>query len=70
MWDRLALIILVIGGLNWGLVGIFEFDAVAWIFGGAAALISRIIYILVALAAVWCISFLFRRNAMGTTADI
>ena len=51
MWDRLALIILVIGGINWGLVGIFEFDAVAWIFGGAAALISRIIYILVALAA-------------------
>ena len=60
MWDKLALILLVIGGINWGLVGIFELDLVAWMFGGAASIVSRLIYILVALSAVWCISFLFR----------
>ena len=60
MWDKLALVLLVIGGINWGLVGIFELDLVAWMFGGAASVLSRLIYILVALSAVWCISFLFR----------
>ena len=54
MWDKLALILLIIGGVNWGLVGIFEFDLVAWLFGGAASLVSRAIYILVAISAVWC----------------
>ena len=69
MWDKLALILLVIGGVNWGLVGIFEFDLVAWLFGGAASIISITIYILVAISAVWCISLLFRRNALADTAD-
>ena len=46
MWDKLALILLVIGGVNWGLVGIFEFDLVAWLFGGATSALSRIVYIL------------------------
>ena len=68
MWDKLALILLVIGGVNWGLVGIFEFDLVAWLFGGAASALSRIVYILVAISAVWCISFLFRREALATDA--
>ncbi|MBR6761921.1 MAG: DUF378 domain-containing protein [Oscillospiraceae bacterium] len=63
MWDKLALILLVIGGINWGLVGIFELDLVAWLFGGAASLVSRVIYVLVALSAIWCISFLFRNNS-------
>lgn len=64
MWiDKLALVLLIIGGLNWGLVGIFSFDLVAWIFGGQGAVISRIIYILVALSAAWCISLLFRDNS-------
>lgn len=62
MWDKLALILLIIGGINWGLVGIFELDMVAWLFGGAASIISRAIYILVAIYAVWCISLLFRRD--------
>ena len=65
MWDKLALILLVIGGVNWGLVGIFEFDLV---FGGATSALSRIVYILVAISAVWCISFLFRREALATDA--
>ncbi len=59
MLDKIALILTIIGGVNWGLIGIFQFDLVAWIFGGQSAIISRIIYTLVALAAVWCISLLF-----------
>ena len=59
MLDKIALILTIIGGINWGLIGIFQFDLVAWIFGGQNAIISRIIYTLVALAAVWCISLLF-----------
>ena len=63
MLDKIALILLIIGGLNWGLVGIFSFDLVAWLFGGAGALLSRIVYILVALSAVWCVTLLFRDTA-------
>ena len=58
--DRIALALVVIGGINWGLVGIFRFDLVAWIFGGQTATVSRVIYTLVGLAALWCISLLFR----------
>ena len=60
--DRIALAVLIIGGLNWGLVGLFKFDLVAWIFGGQASVLSRIIYGLVGLAGVWCITLLFRKN--------
>ena len=60
--DTLALILAIIGSVNWGLVGIFRFDLVAWLFGGQAAVISRIIYTLVGLAGLWCITLLFRRN--------
>ena len=60
MLDKLSLILLIIGGLNWGSVGIFQFDIVAWICGGQTGIISRIIYTLVALSAIWCISLLFR----------
>ena len=66
MWiDKLALVLLIIGGLNWGLVGIFSFDLVAWLFGGLGAVISRIVYILVALSAAWRISLLFRDTAVA-----
>ena len=61
--DRIALILTIIGALNWGLVGLFSFDLVAWAFGGSTAIISRIVYTVIALAGVWCISLLFRRNA-------
>ena len=60
--DTIALILSIIGSLNWGLVGIFQFDLVAWLFGGQDALFSRIIYTLVGLAGLWCISLLFRRG--------
>lgn len=62
--DRIALILTVIGGINWGLVGIFKFDLVAWICGGQTAVFSRIIYTLVCLAAIWCISLMFRNSEM------
>ena len=58
--DTLTLILSIIGCVNWGLVGLFQFDLVAWLFGGASSLLSRIIYTLVGLAGLWCISFLFR----------
>ena len=60
--DRIALALAIIGGLNWGLIGIFRFDLVAFLFGGQTAVISRVIYTLVGLAAVWCISLLFRER--------
>lgn len=62
--DRIALILTIIGGINWGLVGIFKFDLVAWICGGQTAVFARIIYTLVCIAAVWCISLLFRNSEM------
>ncbi len=60
--DRIALFLVIIGALNWGSVGIFSFDAVAWLFGGEMSAISRIIYTLVGLAGVWCVSLLFRER--------
>ena len=60
LMDRIALTLTVIGALNWGSVGLFKFDVVAWLFGGQDAVISRIVYTLVALAGIWCISLIFR----------
>ncbi|MCI8611459.1 MAG: DUF378 domain-containing protein [Clostridiales bacterium] len=60
MLDRIALILVIIGALNWGSIGLFQFDIVAWICGGPAAVVSRIVYTLVALGGLWCISLLFR----------
>ena len=58
--DTAALLITVIGALNWGLVSLFQFDLMAWIGGGQGSIISRIIYGIVALAGIWCITLLFR----------
>ena len=60
--DTLALILSIIGSVNWGLVGLFKFDLVAWIFGGQAALLSRIIYTVIGAAALWCITLLFKHR--------
>lgn len=62
--NRIALILNIIGGINWLLVGLFKFDIVAWIFGGQDAVISRILYTIIGLAAVWCISLLFRNHML------
>lgn len=58
--DRIALILVIVGAFNWGSIGLFAFDAVAWICGGAGTLLARIIYTVVGLAGVWCVSLLFR----------
>jgi len=58
--DRIALILTVVGALNWGSIGLFQFDLVAWICGGQSSLLSRIIYTVVGLAGIWCISLIFR----------
>ena len=63
MMDTIALILSVIGALNWGLIGIAQFDLVAWLFGGQTALLSRVVYALVGLAGLWCITLLFGERA-------
>lgn len=67
MIDRIALVLAIIGGINWGSIGLFRFDLVAFLFGGQTATFSRIIYTLVGLAAVWCISLLFRNESESPT---
>ena len=67
MLDKISLALVIIGALNWGSIGLFQFDLVAWIFGGQGAILSRIVYTLVALAGIWCISLLFRTESAGAT---
>ncbi|MBE6904453.1 MAG: DUF378 domain-containing protein [Ruminococcaceae bacterium] len=64
--DKIALILTIIGALNWGSIGIFGFDIVAFFFGGQLSIISRIIYSLVGLGGIWCISLLFKRITNDT----
>ena len=67
--DTVSLLLAIIGAINWGLVGIFQFDLVAWIFGGQGAGFSRGIYTRVGLAGLWCISLLFRKNHDNSTEE-
>jgi len=60
--DRIALVFTIIGALNWGLIGLFRFDLVAYLFGGQTSGVSRVIYTLVGIAGIWCISLLFRQR--------
>ena len=60
--DKIALTLAIVGGLNWGSIGIFGFDIVAFLFGGANSALSRVVYTLVGLGAIWCISLLFRES--------
>ena len=62
MIDRIALILAIVGALNWGSIGIFGFDLVAYLCGGQLSTISRVIFTLVGIAGVWCISLLFRQR--------
>ena len=59
---RIPLILSIVGGLNWGLVALFQFDLVAWLFGGQGSLFSRIVYTIIGLAGLWCATFLFRKE--------
>lgn len=63
MMDMIALILVIIGAVNWALVGIFQFDLVAYLFGGQSAVLSRILYTVVGAAGLWCISLLFGERA-------
>lgn len=63
MLNKIALVLIIVGALNWALVGIFQFDVIAWLFGGQGAVVSRIIYTIVGIAGLWCISLLFRDHA-------
>ena len=67
--DAIALIISIIGSINWGLIGLFQFDLVSWIFGGQDAILARIVYGIVGLAGLWCISMLFRRAYQQINGD-
>lgn len=62
MLDKIALLLVVIGAINWGSIGLFGFDIVGALFGGQGAMISRIIFAIVGVAGIWCISLLFRKN--------
>ena len=64
--DRVALALVIIGALNWGGVGLFGFDTVAFLFGGQASVLSRIVYALVGLAGLWCVTLLFRDTEDNT----
>ena len=66
--DRIALILVIIGALNWGAVGLFGVDLVAFICGGQMAVISRVIYALVGLGGLWCVSLLFRERVPSEAA--
>jgi uncharacterized membrane protein YuzA (DUF378 family) len=59
MFDKISLVLVIIGAINWALIGVFQFDLVAYLFGGQAAVFSRIVYTLVGAAGLWCISMLF-----------
>ena len=62
MLDRISLVVTIVGAINWLLVGLFQFDLVAYICGGQAAVISRVIYTIVGIAGLWCIWLLFRER--------
>lgn len=69
MLDKISLVLTIIGAVNWGLIGLFQFDLVAWIFGGQGAIVSRIIYTIIALAGIWCISLLFQDNSASGSSS-
>ena len=67
--DRLSLLLVIVGAINWGLVGLFQFDLVAFLFGGQAALISRVLYTIIGAAGVWSISMLFTSRQARSAGD-
>ena len=63
--DRIALVLTIIAGSNWGRIGLLRFDLVAWLFCFLTATVSPVIYTLVGLSALWCISLLFRTDSVN-----
>ena len=70
MLDRVSLVLSIIGGINGLLVGLVRFDLVADLFGGQAATVNRIIYTIVGIAALWCISLLFRERVGAAEGEV
>ena len=66
-WDYIALSLVILGAINWGLIGLFRFDLIATIFGGMEAIVSRVIYTLIALAGLYCLSFFGREESSRST---
>lgn len=62
IFSKICIALIIIGGINWGLVGLFSFDAVGWLFGGSASLLSRIIFVVVGVAALCAIPSLFSHS--------
>ena len=58
-FNKICVVLLIVGGLNWGLIGLFDFNLVGWLFGGMMTLISRLVYILVGVAAICAVPGLF-----------
>lgn len=58
--DRIALFLCIVGAINWGSIGLFSFDIVAWIFGGQGDIFARIVYTLVAISGLWLTTLFFR----------
>lgn len=67
MVDKISLALVILGAINWALVGVFQFDLVAWLFGGQGAIISRILYTIIGAAGLWCLSLLFTER--GTVKE-
>ncbi|MBP3542474.1 MAG: DUF378 domain-containing protein [Clostridia bacterium] len=63
MVDKISLALVILGAINWALVGVFQFDLVAWLFGGQGAVISRILYTIIGAAGLWCLSLLFTERS-------
>ena len=63
--DAIALILVIIGALNWGSIGLFGFDFVAALFGGQLSILSRIIFTLVGLGGLWAITFFFKDTILN-----
>ena len=66
---KICLILLIVGGINWGLVGLFQFDFVGWLLGGSASLLSRAVYTVVGIAALCAIPSLFGSEPQARRAE-
>ena len=66
MLNRISLILIIVGAINWALVGVFQFDLIAYLFGGQGAISSRILYTIVGAAGLWAISLLFTPRQVVT----
>ncbi|MDR2502473.1 MAG: DUF378 domain-containing protein [Oscillospiraceae bacterium] len=67
--DRIALVLAILGGINWGMIGIFRFDLVSYMFNGPTVTASRVIYTIIGVASIWCISLLFRERHRDDLPD-